>query len=76
MKKPLMTLFGAILVLLGLAALIHPRVKMAAHKTEVEVLGQKLEVETQRIVEIPPIVSGLVIVAGAGLVLLASRAAR
>lgn len=72
MKKPL-TLFGALLILLGLAALVHPRLKMPAHKTEVEVIGQKLEIETQRIITIPGIVSGLVIVAGAGLILLDTR---
>lgn len=74
MKKPL-TLLGAMLILLGLVALIHPRLKMPAHKTEVEVMGQKLYIETQRIITIPPILSGLIIVAGAGLVLLGARKA-
>ena len=71
--KRVPTLFGVLLILFGLAALIHPRLKMPARKTEVEVIGQKLEIETQRIIEIPGIVSGLVIVAGAGLILLDTR---
>ena len=71
--KSLLTLVGALFILAGLAALVHPRVRMPARKTEVEVIGQKLEIETQRIVEIPGIVSGLVIVAGAGLILLDMR---
>ena len=68
--KGLLALIGLLLIAAGLAALIHPRLKMPARKTEVEVIGQKLEIETQRIVTIPGIVSGLVIVAGAGLILL------
>ena len=71
--KGLLALVGLLLIAAGLAALIHPRLKMPARKTEVEIIGQKLEIETQRIVTIPGIVSGLVIVAGAGLILLDTR---
>jgi len=71
--KGLLALVGLLLIAAGLAALIHPRLKMPARKTEVEVIGQKLEIETQRIITIPGIVSGLVIVAGAGLILLDTR---
>jgi len=71
--KGLLTLLGGILIVAGLAALVHPRLKMPSRRTEVEVIGQKLEIETQRIIEIPGIVSGLVIVAGAGLILLDMR---
>ena len=71
--KGLLALVGLLLIAAGLAALIHPRLKMPARKTEVEVIGQKLEIETQRIVTIPGMVSGLVIVAGAGLILLDTR---
>jgi len=71
--KGLLALVGLLLIAAGIAALIHPRLKMPARKTEVEVIGQKLEIETQRIITIPGIVSGLVIVAGAGLILLDTR---
>jgi len=71
--KGLLALVGLLLIAAGIAALIHPRLKMPARKTEVEVIGQKLEIETQRIVTIPGMVSGLVIVAGAGLILLDTR---
>jgi len=71
--KGLLALIGLLLIAAGIAALIHPRLKMPARKTEVEVIGQKLEIETQRIVTIPGIVSGLVIVAGAGVILLDTR---
>jgi hypothetical protein len=66
-------LVGAVFILLGLVSLIHPRVEMPARKTEVQVLGQRLLVETRRIVTIPSILSGLLIVAGMGLMLLGPR---
>jgi hypothetical protein len=72
MKRARM-LVGAVFILLGLLALIHPRVEMPARKTEVQVLGQKLLIETRRIVTIPSILSGLLIVAGMGFVLLGPR---
>lgn len=71
--KGLLALIGLLLVVAGIVALIHPRVMMPARETEVEVVGQKLIVKTQRIVTIPPVVSGLVIVAGAGLILIDTR---
>jgi len=46
---------------------------MPARKTEVEVVGQRLLIETRRIVTIPPILSGLLIVAGIGLMVLGPR---
>jgi hypothetical protein len=72
MKKA-RTLVGAVLILLGLLAFIHPRVEMPARKAEVQVLGQRLLIETRRIVTIPSILSGLLIVAGMGLMLLGPR---
>jgi len=74
MKTATMIL-GAVLILLGLVTLFHPHMEMPAKRTEVQVLGQKLLVETRRIVTIPPLLSGLLIVAGAGLVVLGPRAA-
>ena len=67
------TLCGAAFIVLGLVALVHPRVEMPAQKTEVQVVGQKLLIETRRIVMIPPILSGLLMVAGIGLMLLGPR---
>jgi len=71
--KGILAIVGLVLIVAGAVTLFRPRVKMPARKTEVSVVGQKLIVETQRIVTIPPIVSGLVIVAGAGLILLDTR---
>jgi hypothetical protein len=74
--KKATTLIGAVFILLGLLAVIHPRVEMPAHKAEVQVVGQKLLIETRRIVTIPPILSGLLIVAGLALILFGPRKSR
>ena len=67
MKKILLTL-GVVLMLIGVATLIQPEVKMPSKQREVDVAGQKLIINTQRIVTVPAVLSGLAIVAGAGLV--------
>jgi hypothetical protein len=67
------TLVGTLFILLGLLALIHPRVEMPARKTEVQVVGQKLLIETRRIITIPSILSGLLIVAGMSLMIFGPR---
>jgi len=69
----LFTVIGVLFILAGLAALVHPRVKMPARNTEVTLVGQKLIIKTQRIITIPAVVGGLFIVAGAGLILLDTR---
>lgn len=67
MKKFLLTL-GVVLMLVGAATLIEPDLKMPSNRREVDVAGQKLIINTQRIVTVPTVLSGLAIVAGAGLV--------
>ena len=67
MKKFLLTL-GVVLILIGAATLIQPEVKMPSNQREVDVAGQKLIINTQRIVTVPAVLSGLAIVAGAGLI--------
>lgn len=67
MKKTLLIL-GFVLMLIGAATLIQPEVKMPSNQREVDVAGQKLIINTRRIVTVPAVLSGLVIVAGAGLV--------
>lgn len=67
MKKFLLTL-GVALILIGAGTLIQPEVKMPSNQREVDVAGQKLIINTQRIVTVPAVLSGLAIVAGGGLV--------
>jgi hypothetical protein len=71
--KGLFALIGVVFILLGIAALIHPRLKLPARERELDIGNQKVRLETQRIIEIPQILSGLVIVSGCALIFLGSR---
>jgi hypothetical protein len=71
--KGLLALIGVVFILLGAAALIHPRVKMPARERELDIGHQKVKIETRRIIEIPQVVSGLVIVSGCALIFLGAR---
>ena len=75
MKTSFVTL-GVVLILIGAATLIHPELKMREHKREVEVAGQKLIINTRRIVTVPEVWSGIAILAGAGLVFAGARKSR
>ena len=66
--KKFLVVVGVVLMLAGAAALIRPELKMPAHRREVEVQGQRLIINTRRIVMVPALLGGLVIVAGAALV--------
>jgi hypothetical protein len=72
MKKILLTL-GIVLMLIGAATLIEPEVKMPSNRREVDVAGQKLIINTRRIVTVPAVLSGLVIVVGVGLVFVGAQ---
>ena len=72
MKKFFITL-GIVLLLIGAATLIHPELKMPADKREVNVEGQKLIINTRRIVTVPAVLSGIVMVAGVALVFAGAR---
>ncbi|HYL69056.1 MAG TPA: hypothetical protein VEX69_07815 [Candidatus Limnocylindria bacterium] len=73
MKFNFLVIFGILLVVFGLAALVHPEIKMPAKREELLVGRLKVPVETRRIITVPPIVGGLIIVCGAGLVYLGAR---
>jgi hypothetical protein len=64
---------GTLFLLLGLAALIHPRIEMPAHKTEVEINSHKVLLETTRIVTIPWIVGGVFALGGAAVIFLSTK---
>ena len=64
MKFNSLTVFGVLFVVLGIAALAHPNVVMPAKKQELEIAGNKVIMETRRVVEIPRILGVLLVVAG------------
>ncbi len=64
---------GVLLVLAGIAALIHPQVSMPAKKEEIQVGPGKAIIETRRIVTFPQPFSALLIFAGVGQIFLVCR---
>jgi hypothetical protein len=73
MKLNFLTILGALVIGLGIAALVHPRVMMPASHREVEIAHQKVIMETRRVVGIPPVLGGLIILCGAGIMFLGAK---
>jgi hypothetical protein len=73
MKIKTFGIAGIFFMLLGAAALIHPRILMPA-KTDISKTGnnQQIIVETRRIVHVPRIVGVIWLLAGGGLVYLST----
>jgi hypothetical protein len=67
------TLFGALFFVLGIVALIHPTFILPGKKNQVMVAGQKLVIETSRVVSIPRPASATEVVLGLGLIFFGSR---
>jgi len=72
-KPTLFILGGAVLVLLGTYALIRPNVMMPAKRQDLIIQGQRVEVETRRVVAIPRPLSALIVVCGVGFILLRNQ---
>ena len=70
MKAKIFATAGAVVILLGVAGLAHPNIPMPAKTEELQIRGQKVVIQTQRIVTFPRPLSGLVILGGVGIVLL------
>ncbi|MGH9692170.1 MAG: hypothetical protein ACRD4C_14025 [Candidatus Acidiferrales bacterium] len=64
---------GIVLILLGIGALIRPNIEMPAKREEVHIQQQRVLIETRRIVSVPRLLSGLLILGGAGLIFLGTR---
>jgi len=70
------TVFGALLVVVGIIALIRPNFPMPA-KSHEEILGnQRVLIETRRIISIPRVASATELVLGVGLIFFGSRPPR
>jgi hypothetical protein len=69
-KPRLLIASGVLLMLLGVYVAVRPNLVMPAKRQELQIAGQKVEIETRRIVAIPRPLSGLVIVGGMGLILI------
>jgi len=73
MKFSFLAIFGVLVIGLGVAALVHPRIMMPASQREVEIGNRKLIMESRRIVEVPRILGVAIIFCGAGMVFLGAR---
>jgi len=58
------------MILLGIYAMIRPNLLMPAKRETLQIAGQKVVMETRRIVAIPRPLSGMFIACGGGLILL------
>jgi uncharacterized membrane protein HdeD (DUF308 family) len=75
MKIHPFTVIGVLLIAAGIAALIHPNLSMPSRKRELQISGQKVIMETTRIVEIPKVFGVLLMIAGGSLIFLSTRKA-
>ena len=73
MNLNFLSVIGVLLVVFGLAALVHPEFKMPAKEEEIQIGPMKVPVETRRIFTVPPLMGGIIIVCGAGLVFVGTR---
>ena len=64
MKFNSLAIFGVLFIVLGIAGLAHPNVMMPAKKQEIEIAGNRVIMETRRVVTIPKVLGVLLVVAG------------
>jgi uncharacterized protein YjeT (DUF2065 family) len=70
MGQKLWMAFGILLVIAGIAALIHPRIRLRTSRQEVRIGSVKAIEETSRILPVPRIAGALILTSG--LLLIAS----
>jgi len=73
MKIHPFVVLGILLIGCGIAALIHPNLSMPSRKRELQISGEKVIMETTRIVELPKVFSVLLLIAGGSLIFLSTR---
>jgi hypothetical protein len=71
--KKIPLILGVLLIVLSVAALIAGRISYATHEDVMKVGPMEARVETRRIIPIPRVLSGLVLVSGILLVYLGSK---
>jgi hypothetical protein len=71
--KVLFSFVGLVLIAAGLFSLVQPEIRMPAKKEEVQIGPMKVPIETRRIIDVPPIVGGIVILAGGGVLFFGLR---
>jgi hypothetical protein len=64
MKNKPFAALGILFVVLAAVALVHPQFLMPGEKHEVEIASQKVIMETRRVIVIPRVMSGCLVLAG------------
>ena len=64
MKFNSLVICGILLLALGIGGLVHPNIVMPGKKQELEIAGQKVIMETRRVVTVPGVLGVLLILAG------------
>jgi hypothetical protein len=59
-----LVIFGILFLALGIGGLVHPNIVMPGKKQELQIAGQKVIMETRRVVAVPPVLGVLLILAG------------
>ncbi|MGA8143280.1 MAG: hypothetical protein WB987_05255 [Candidatus Acidiferrales bacterium] len=70
MKFNSLAVIGVLFIALGIGGLVHPNVVMPAKKQEIQIAGNKVIMETRRVVTIPGVLGVVVILAGGAALLL------
>jgi hypothetical protein len=65
-----LAIIGVVIIGLGIAGLVHPNVVMPAKKQTLEVAGQRMIMETRRVITIPGVLGALIVLAGGAALLL------
>jgi hypothetical protein len=55
---------GILLLALGISRLVHPNIVMPGKKQDTEIAGQKVIMETRRVIAVPAVLGVLLILAG------------
>ncbi len=69
MQKTLWLALGVLLVLAGLAALVHPMISYRTDQRDIQIGSMKARLETRRIFPIPRVVGSMVVFSGIAIVL-------
>lgn len=76
MKVTFYSVFGVILVIVAIVALVRPSWALPAKKHEEMIANQRVLIETRRVVSIPRAASAVELVLGLGLIFFGSRPPR
>jgi hypothetical protein len=73
MKIHPFVVMGVLFLALGIAALVHPNLRMPSKKKELEIAGERTIIETTRIIQLPKAFAILLLVGGGTFIFLSTR---